>query len=360
MTVRSIPFAELQPGQKLQKTIYDDNGRLLLRAGTTLTFRHLQLMKDWGLDRVEVSGEWPEDSTEMPLVHVIDAALQGEMLSAIAEVFASVAEDKALDLARIASSTASLVQEVTGHSSVTLDLVGLRQVDNYTFMHSLAVGVLSVAAGVELGFKQDDLLDLSLAAVLHDVGKSRIPLQVLNKPGKLDADEWQLMKRHPRLGTELLSERGGLSTTILQGVYEHHERSDGSGYPHSRSGGVIGRLGKIIAVADFYDAITSDRVYRPGTEPHLAVEQLIAESLSSYDREAVRAFIRGLAVYPVGSTVVMDNGGVGRVIGYDRDVPHRPKVQIVCDQNGLWLPEPQECDMMRELSRFIKEVRKVS
>lgn len=360
MVVRSIPFAELQPGQKLQKTIYDDNGRLLLRAGTTLTFRHLQLMKDWGLDRVEVSGEWPEDSTEVPPAHVLDPALQGEMLSAIAEVFASVTEDKALDLNRIASSATALVREVAGHSSVTLDLAGLRQVDNYTFMHSLAVGVLSVAAGVELGFGQEDLLDLALAAVLHDVGKSRIPLPVLNKPGRLDAGEWQMMKRHPRLGTELLSEHGGLSTAILQGVYEHHERNDGSGYPHSRSGGTIGKLGKIIAVADFYDAITSDRVYRPGTEPHLAVEQLIAESLTTYDTEVVRAFIRSLAVYPVGSTVVMDNGDLGRVIGYDHDVPHRPKVQIVCDHTGLWLPEPHECDMMRELSRFIKEVRKVS
>lgn len=360
MVVKSIPFAELQPGQKLQNTIYDDNGRLLLRAGTTLTFRHLQLMKDWGLDRVEVSGEWPQDSTESPPVHVIDPVLQGEMLSAIAEVFVSVAADKALDLERIANSATCLVQEVTGHSSVTLDLAGLRRVDNYTFMHSIAVGVLSVAAGVEMGLSQDQLVELSLAAVLHDVGKSRIPLEVLNKPGKLDADEWKLMKRHPRLGTELLSERSGLSTPVLQGVYEHHERSDGSGYPHSHNGDTLGRLGKIIAVADFYDAITSDRVYRPGTEPHLAVEQLIAESLSTYDAVAVRAFIRSLAVYPVGSTVVMDNGELGRVIGYDRDVPHRPKVQIICEENGLWLPEPHECDMMRELSRFIKEVRKVS
>lgn len=358
MVVREIPYAELQPGQRLQKTIYDTDGRLLLSAGTVLTDRHLQLMREWGLDRVPVTGEWPDQREDATAVHTLDAQLQGEMLTAISEVFTSIAEDKALDLERLASCAPILVEEVTAHANVTLDLAGLRRMDNYTFMHSLAVAVLAVAAGVELGLNRDQLLELSLAGALHDIGKLRVPLQVLNKPGKLDEREWQLMKRHPRLGAELLDQHSGLSTSILQGVYQHHERADGSGYPHHLERSDISLYGRIIAVADFYDAMTSDRVYRPGTAPHLAVEQLIGESLVFYDWSTVRSFIRSLAVYPVGSQVVMDNGEVGRVISYDREVPYRPRVLVIQDADGRWLPSPRECDMMKELTRFVREVRR--
>lgn len=356
--VRDLAFADLQPGQRLQKTIYDNAGRILLRSGTVLTFRHLQIMRDWGLDRVPVEGEWPDERDGSTEVYMLDPAVQVEMMEAIQEVFTSVTEDKALALDRMVSCAPILVEEVTSHAHVTLDLAGLRRMDNYTFMHSLSVAVLAVAAGSVLRLDRQELLDLSLSAVLHDIGKLRIPAEVLNKPGKLNDLEWQLMKRHPRLGAEMLTERSDLATPIMRGIYEHHERNDGSGYPHRLGGSDISRFGKIIAVADFYDAITSDRVYRRGTVPHLAVEQLIAESLSTYDAEMVGAFIRSLAVYPIGRTVVMDNGEIGRVISYDPIVPHRPKVLILCDSNGRWLSKPRECDMMHELTRFVKEVKK--
>jgi HD-GYP domain-containing protein (c-di-GMP phosphodiesterase class II) len=247
---------------------------------------------------------------------------------------------------------------MAAHDQVTLNLAGLRRVDNYTFMHSLSVAVLSVAAGMELGLSEDQLLELSFAGALHDIGKMRIPLAVLNKPGKLDAEEWQLMKRHPRLGMELLTNHGGVATAALQGIYEHHERMDGSGYPHRLPGKQISLFGRIVAVADVYDAMTSDRVYRAGMAPHLAVEQLIGESLTRFDWPIVSAFIRSLVVYPVGSLVVMDNGEVGRVISYRRTVPYRPKVAIIADAYGRRVFPPRECDMLKELTRFVTEVRK--
>lgn len=358
--VKDLPFSELQPGQRLQQTIYDDNGRILLRSGTVLTFRHLQLMKDWRLDYVSVDVEIPEEEREQPEpdVHLVGQGVQNEMMQAIQEVFTSVTEDKALALDRMVSCAPILVEEVTSHDHVTLDLAGLRRVDNYTFMHSLAVAVLAIAAGAEIGLKRELLLDLALSALLHDIGKVNIPPQILHKPGPLTPDEWVVMRRHPRLGAELLTERSGLSTPIMRGVYEHHERNDGSGYPHRLRGEQICLMGKIIAVADFYDSITSDRIYRGGTEPHLAVEQLIAESLSTYDGNTVGSFIRSLAVYPVGRIVVMDNGEIGRVLSYDHNVPHRPKVLILQDSDGQWLPKPRECDLMHELNRFVHEVKK--
>lgn len=362
--LREVAFKDLQPGYILGKPIEDENGRILLRAGTILTRRHLELIRDWGLERIAVQREAVIDAdevaeTEVPKTHVLDRVLQREMLSAIGEVFASAAEDKHLSLDGVFKYAPALVEEVTTHETVTLDLIGLRRVDNYTFMHSLSVGVLAVAAGLELGMRDSELLDLSLSAVLHDVGKMKVPLDILNKPGKLDSVEWRLMKRHPRFGMEILGQRGGFSTDVLQGVYQHHERCDSSGYPHNLGRHSIGTFGKIIAIADFYDAMTSDRVYRPAVKPHLVVEQLIAESLSSFEESTAHAFIRSLAVYPVGSEVVMENGEEGQVVWFDRSMPNRPTVLILKDADGKPIEKPVECDLMRELTRFISEVKSV-
>ncbi len=361
--LREVPYRELHPGQALGQPIVDERGRILLQAGTILTPRHLELIKDWGLERITIQRDVVVDADEVeppsPKPHVMDQVLQREMLSAISEVFETAAEDKHLSLDGVFKYVPALVEEVTAHETVSLDLIGLRKVDNYTFMHSLSVGVLATAAGLELGMRNDELFDLSLAAVLHDVGKMRVPVDILNKPGKLDSVEWRLMRRHPRLGLELVAQRGDLSPRVLQGMYQHHERCDGSGYPHNLGRNSLGTFGKVIAIADFYDAMTSDRVYRPAVKPHLVVEQLIAESLSTFDYDTAHAFIRSLAVYPIGSTVIMENGEEGQVVWFDRTMPYRPKVLILKDAQGKRLLQPRECDLMSEFTRFISEVKSV-
>lgn len=352
---------ELEPGFCLQEPVQDAQGRILLQSGVVLTERYLELIQDWGVTAIAVAtGDTAAVEQQLQRTHVVSSDLQDEMLGTIYELYDDITAQKDLSLQRLRNAVPILVQEIMLHKTVALDLIGLRRADNYTFMHSLSVAVLAVATGVELGLDAEQLTGLALGAVLHDMGKTQVPLSILHKPAQLTASERTLVHRHPRWGVELLTRHAQLPAPALQGIYEHHERCDGSGYPHGLWGSRISRSGKIVAVADFYDALTSDRPYHSRLAPHLVIEQLLVMGRRSFDANIVRALLRSLVPYPVGSTVMMDSGETGEVIGYDQNFPYRPRVLIMRDSWGRELPYPYECDLLQELHRFIAEVRRLA
>lgn len=350
---------KLTPGYRLLRPLQDRSGRILLQSGTVLTERYLELIEQWGLEDILLLAESPSKEASFSQVkrtHVIDIALQTVIIDILADVFTNIVSEKALPVDRLRHSALLLVREIMTHQQVALDLSALRTLDENTFNHSLSVAVFAIAAGVELGLGEPALMELAIGALLHDIGKTKISPAIINKPGRLSAAERAIIEQHPRWGVELLQEKGGFEPSILQGIYQHHERSDGSGYPFGLHNGLISQLGQITAVADFYDAMTSDRAYRAGQPAYLVVEQLIASSLTLFDAEVVWAFIRSLAPYPIGSRVLLDNGEHGEVVGYDRRMPNRPRVLVTHDVADQALAHPFECDLLQQLDRFIIEV----
>ncbi|EXU76193.1 HD-GYP domain-containing protein [Erwinia papayae] len=226
-------------------------------------------------------------------------------------------------------STLPLVDEignsVSRHPVALLSVVRLKTHDDYTWLHSVAVCALMVALARQLQLSEWHIRCAGTAGLLHDVGKAAIPLAILNKPGKLTAEEFTLMKQHPEAGEALLRQSGE-NEEVLDVALHHHEKMDGSGYPHGLKGLAISQLARMAAVCDVYDAVTSDRPYKAGWNPASAMRQM-ASWQGHFDRKIFHAFVKAVGIYPVGSVVRLASG----------------RVAVVAEQGGESLLQPKVC-----------------
>jgi HD-GYP domain-containing protein (c-di-GMP phosphodiesterase class II) len=234
----------------------------------------------------------------------------------------------------------AIVDQVLNNEGSLMGLTTLRDYDEYTFTHSVNVCIFSVALGRKLGFSKLQLFDLGMAALFHDVGKSRVPLEVLNKVGGLTDEEWRIMQAHPWLGVLTLFGLRGYGEIPYRGMivaYEHHMKVDLTGYPKSLRERVLSIYSKIIAVADGFDAATSRRVYQTvPIEPDQVLKEMWENPRRGYDTVVVKAFINLIGIYPVGTCVILDTYEVAVVHSANPDVAHvhRPVVRVVTTPDG--------------------------
>jgi len=212
-------------------------------------------------------------------------------------------------------------------------LIDLKVFDDYTFYHSLNVAVLSLVLGVALKYNKEELYKLGLAALLHDIGKVFIPKDILNKKGKLTDEEFEIIKTHSDKGFEYLKNTYNVPITTYMGVRLHHEKYNGGGYPLGKKGEEIYVYARIIAIADVYDALTSDRVYRKAMTPSEAMEYIMGNSGIMFDPNLVELFIRKVAPYPVGTSVQLSDGRVGIVVENYENFCLRPKIKIIKEKD---------------------------
>ena len=200
------------------------------------------------------------------------------------------------------------------------------------------------------------LRELAVGALMHDLGKIIIPAEVLNKPGPLTAAEFEQVKQHSYQGFEILRQQGEIGLLSAHVALQHHERIDGTGYPRGLAGTDIHEYGRIVAVADVYDALVSDRAYRPRYLPHQAAEILVEESHTTLDDQVVRCFLRKVAFYPVGTVVRLSTGVIGVVVDVNQPMTVRPVVRILYDAEGNSLSELYEVDLTKDSHISIIEV----
>jgi putative nucleotidyltransferase with HDIG domain len=240
---------------------------------------------------------------------------------------------KALDGAAVKNIVSELVEQCVATPEAFVNVSRLKDYDQYTFTHSVNVSVLSIAIGRRLGSSLQELNNLGFAGLLHDVGKMKVPEGILNKPGKLTDAEFEIMKAHPALGYEYLRSERGISQEILFAVKYHHEKADGSGYPSGLTDTEIPRFAKIIAIADVYDAITSERVYHKGMVPSDALKLIFSWSGKHFNESLVKFFINIMGIYPVGTLVLLDTNELAIILEPNKDEPMRPKILIVSNTN---------------------------
>jgi putative nucleotidyltransferase with HDIG domain len=220
---------------------------------------------------------------------------------------------------------------IISNANAMLWLSKIKNEDKYTSEHCMRVGVLSIAFGRFLGFPEPDLELIGLAGMLHDVGKIKTPPEILNKPGKLTPEEYEIMKQHSVLGKNILEEMDGIEQLIVDTAHLHHERVDGKGYPEKLDATMLHKFIRMISVVDVYDAITSDRCYQRGKSAFEALKILFGETDKHFDKKLVEAFIRMIGIYPPGTLVEMTNGEVGIVISSNPNARLKPKVELVAD-----------------------------
>ena len=256
------------------------------------------------------------------------------------EVINSIRMGRTANVKKVKRAVQAIVDQVLNNEASLMGLTTLRDYDEYTFTHSVNVCIFSVALGRKLGLSKLQLYDLGIAALFHDVGKSRVPLEVLNKQGGLSDEEWRIMQAHPWLGVLTLFGLRGYGEIPYRGMivaYEHHMKTDLTGYPKSLRARELSIYSKIVAVADGFDAATSRRVYQTvPIQPDQVLKEMWENPRRGYDSVVVKAFINLIGIYPVGTCVILDTYEVAVVHGANPDVTHvhRPMVRVVTTPEG--------------------------
>ena len=242
------------------------------------------------------------------------AALCAKAKGAITSMFSEARMGKAVS----AESMEPLVEEISSsvarNPGALISLARLKTQDDYTFMHSVAVCGLMIALGRQLGLNEDEIREAGMAGLVHDLGKAMVSLDILNKPGKLTDAEFNEMKAHPRYGYDMLLEGRGVGEIPLDVALHHHEKVDGSGYPDRLDAETITLFAKMGAVCDVYDAITSDRPYKAGWDPAVAIRKMNEWSKGHFDARVFQAFVKSVGIYPVGSLVLLESGLLGVIV----------------------------------------------
>ena len=256
----------------------------------------------------------PQAKVELAAEVTRAAALCGKAKTAVTAMFGEARMGRAVD----AESLTPLVDEITAsvvrNPGALISLARLKSQDDYTYMHSVAVCALMVALARKLGLGVDETREAGMAGLLHDLGKALVPLEILNKPGKLTDPEFDRMREHPRLGYDLLVEGRTVGAVPLDVCLHHHEKIDGSGYPDRLMSDNISLFAKMGAVCDVYDAITSDRPYKAGWDPAVSIRKMNGWSKGHYDPRIFQAFVKAIGIYPVGSLVKLESGLLGVII----------------------------------------------
>lgn len=256
----------------------------------------------------------------------------------VESVFTDLRLGRMVETSEIQGLVREMVRTISANASASLWLTNLKQRDEYTSIHCVNVCVLALAFGRHLGLSRAELGQLGTGALLHDVGKMLTPDEVLNKPARLSVDEFEIMKRHPVDGYELMRDTGRVSLEALAIIRHHHERVEGQGYPDGLRGEQIPLTVMITALADVYDALTSDRVYRGGLTSDQALRMMYHNAARHYGQEIVEEFIRCLGIYPVGCVVELRSGALGVVITSHRYARLLPVVVLIRTPAG----EPYE------------------
>ena len=254
-----------------------------------------------------------------------------ESHSATRQIFNDIRLGSAINTEAAKKTVKACVESIITDPDTMMLMVKMRERDAYTTEHSMNVCVLSIAFGRALQFNQLELNHIGICGLFHDIGKLKIPDNILHKPGRLEGEEWEIMKSHAEKGRDILLQASGIYHGAVDAAYSHHEKVDGSGYPRGLDSAGISQYSKMISICDAYDAMTATRCYSEAIAPTAALKRLFDARYSHFDGKLVDAFMSMVGVYPPGSVVELKNGCVGIVLSRNLKYQHLPKILLVRD-----------------------------
>ncbi|ADQ07800.1 metal dependent phosphohydrolase [Caldicellulosiruptor hydrothermalis 108] len=341
--MRFVDIDHLEEGMIVGKDIVDLNGNILLRAGVVLNDFYIERLKE-----KKFNGIYIEDEISYGIIpsDVIPQQLKLKMMK-ILHLIAEKELSYDSSIEEIKKVIIDVVEELT-RTDAYLNIVELKSIDEYLYSHSVNTTLISLLIGIEMKLNKNELYNLGMSALLHDIGKKFIGQEILNKPGKLTEEEFEKVKMHPIWGYKYAKDMG-FSLLVCSGIIDHHEKYNGEGYPNKKKGKQISLYGRIISVADVYDALISTRTYRKAFPPHEAFEYIISQAGIHFDNEVVNGFMHRVFPYPVGTIVQLSNGMVGIVVRNHRSFPLRPDVKVLKIKDDF-VDEPYLLELTKNLN----------
>lgn len=326
-----ITIHECKAGDMLAQDLISRQGVLLIPKETVIDEILIEKLEELGISSLyiyqkEINGEVREAADR----YEVFVENYQQQVSQIKTIINDLAVGKDLNAQAIHDLTDSLYSESNERDSVIQCLSTLKAFDEYTYNHSVNVSLYSMLIANWLKMPEQMVKDCIKAGLLHDIGKASIPDKILNKKGKLTNQEFAVMKQHPTYGYHIAQKADGISDEILKAVLLHHEREDGTGYPIGVMGEKLNILTKIVAIADVYDALTSERVYKKRISPFETFQIIETTGLGYFDTMILLTFLRNIASYYIGANVLLSTGEQGTIVHV---VPHNISRPIVCVSN---------------------------
>lgn len=348
--MRKVSVDQLEDGMVTKKPVLGFLGQVMLNADIEIKPKHIYYLKRMGVNAVYVHDPRLED------VEVRDLAtdeLRSESRALIAQIMKDVdsasAEKKGLAFKEkeVQDVISKVVNQVLNVKDAPVQISDIRTQDGYVFAHSVNCCLLATLIGARMNYEARFLHVLATGALIHDIGLVAIPRAILKKPGALTDEEYSSVKKHPAIGYELFRRSKMFSERVGEVILSHHERYLGQGYPGGLREKEIPSLARIVMVADVFDALTSDKVYRLAYPVHKAMEMLNDWSGELFDPEVVDCFLESLAAYPIGTHVMLSNGESGLVVANIPGYTHRPVVRLLYKKDFSPHPSPYDLDLSR-------------
>lgn len=360
--MRKIHINSVAPGEKLARPILQDNGNVLLGAGVELSQRFIDRLAGMGIDMVYIDDPLTEGLE--PTLAIQDETRK-KATDAIFKTMTTIMAQPVIKGRTIAPELGrtfrkvfgDIIQDLTHREDVMVSLTNIHVADSYLFHHSLNVAILAGIMGLAKGYNRNQLEELGMGALLFDVGMTRIPKELISKPGIYTPSERQVMERHAEEGFNIIRAQHDISLLSAHCALQHHERYDGTGYPRKLKRDEIHEYAQIISIADVYDALTSSRYHRKRYTPTEAIEFLFAAGNTYFDLELIKIFCKHISIYPVATTVQLSTGQIAVVALNDPLAVHRPLVRIIREPDGSTPAAVYSIDLKEEHSiMIIKEV----
>lgn len=358
--MRLASTKSLKPGTIVGQAVLNDNGKVLIQKGLGLTQNMINRLVQQGITYIYIEDELTSD---IKVESIISEEARIEATNTIKGTFNEIKQQGLVNRSyvlekkseQMSSVVERLLNEIMNKKGALSLLADVFVTDDYIFQHSLNVTIYSLAIGMELRLPKNELVEIGVGSILHDIGKIFIDPDILKKPSKLTSNEFEMIKCHTQYGYDFLRKQGNIPLVIAHCAFQHHERLDGSGYPRGIEGNKIHPYAKIIGVADVFDAVTSNRSYRDAMLPHEGLEILYGEAVDKFDISIVEAFKGSVAVYPNGISIELSDNRVGVVARQHKHLCDRPVVRIIKDENQQDV-SPYEVDLSKSLSSTIKTV----
>lgn len=347
--MRREKLGNIKLGARLAKTIFNADGGILLSRGIELKESLVQKLVSQGVTHIFIEDDFSGDTEKKD---AICETTRNDVKVLIANRMNNYLFTESINVIEIKKIVNRIVDELLLQKDILFKLTDIKSVDDYTFQHCVNVSVLSLIAGIDLGFGMERLRELGTGAILHDIGKLFIPSEILQKPSQLTVEEFEEIKKHTVLGYELMKKNKRINLASAFISFGHHERFDGSGYPLQLKGENIHIYARIVAIADVYDALSSDRVYRKKLRANEALEYITSLGIHHFDPKIIESFVRYVSIYPVGTGVLLNTGERALVARANVKMPTRPLVRVL-SKNRTTSGKYNEIDLTEKNHIFI-------